>query len=286
MRRSNELPSRRTIYAIAGMIVVLAIGLATVTHAHERDDRPERPERPEHPLNGVVDIAAKLNLLSNLKIVVNNDNNVNVHGATVTATSTSGFTATTVTPPLTFIVQTDASTKFNFKGMGNGTLADLAIGDTVNFRGVALSGTTTSTWTVQATHVEDKTMHPKPPKPPKPPVGPLSLKGEVQSVSTTAGTFVMFGGNGTTTVSVSGSTTIKDEDGNTLTLAGITAGSEVKAHGTMSTSTNIFVATRVVVDLDDDGIDPPNRPDLSGLIARLEALLNWLKSNPFLFQVR
>ncbi|MBI4093365.1 hypothetical protein HY417_00220, partial [Candidatus Kaiserbacteria bacterium] len=106
MQKSNELPSRRTIYAIAGMIVVLAIGLAAVTHADERENRPERPERPEqpeHPFSGVVNIAAKLNLLPDLKIIVNNDNNINVHGATVTATSSSGFTATTVTPPLTFI---------------------------------------------------------------------------------------------------------------------------------------------------------------------------------------
>ena len=168
IKRITELPSRSTIYAITGIIVALAIGLAAIAHADEQGNTPERPERSEGGRRGaLVHIAAKLNLLPDLSIVVNNDNKVNVHGATVTATSTSGLTATTATPPLTFIVQTDASTKFNVKGIGNGSLADIAIGDTVNFRGIALSGTTTSTWTVKATNVEDKMRHPKPPKPPK-----------------------------------------------------------------------------------------------------------------------
>ncbi|MBI4080126.1 hypothetical protein HY414_02795 [Candidatus Kaiserbacteria bacterium] len=215
MKKTNELPARSTMYAATAVIVVLAIGLAAFTHADEkRDKRPDRPERPEHPLSGLVNIAARLNLVPDFRLVVNNDDKVNVHGATVTATSSSGFTATTVTPPLTFIVQTDASTKFNFKGAGTGTLADLAVGDVVNFRGVALSGTTTSTWTVQATNVEDKTVHLKPPKPPKPP-------------------------HATTTAKVNATTTAE---------------------------LRIDALTRV--------------------IARLEGLINWLRSNPFPFQVR
>lgn len=170
MQKTNELPARRTIYTIAGVIVLLAIGLAAVTHADERGKRPEKPERPEKSevRGALVNIAARLNLMPAFSLVVNNDSNVNVRGANITATSTSGFTATTATPPLTFIVQTDASTKFNLKGAGDGTLADIAVGDTVNFRGLALSGTTTSTWTIKATHVEDKTHRVKPPKPPKP----------------------------------------------------------------------------------------------------------------------
>lgn len=189
MQKTNELPSRRTIYAVAGVVILLAIGLAAVTHADDRSERPERPERPEHPeknemRGAIVNIAAKLNLFPELKITVNNENNVNVHGATVTATSTSGFTATTITPPLTFIVQTDVSTKFNIKGFGNGSLANIAIGDTVNFRGTALSGTTTSTWTVKATHVEDKTHRVKPPKPPKPPKQFATTTAHVNSTTT------------------------------------------------------------------------------------------------------
>ncbi|MBI2610342.1 hypothetical protein HYW60_00175 [Candidatus Kaiserbacteria bacterium] len=43
----DEVPSRRAIYLGAGVIVALAIALATVTHADERGERPERPERPE-----------------------------------------------------------------------------------------------------------------------------------------------------------------------------------------------------------------------------------------------
>jgi len=168
MNKIEEMPYRCTVYAVIGMITALAIGLATFAHADERGERPKRPERPEREDRGaLVNFATKFNLLPDLKIVVNNNNNVNVHGATVTATSTGGFTVTTVTPPLTFIVQTDASTKFNVRGVGNGSLANIAVNDVVNFRGVALSGTTTTTWTVKATNVENKMHRLNPPKPPK-----------------------------------------------------------------------------------------------------------------------
>lgn len=185
MQKTNELPSRRTIYTVAAVIVVLAIGLAAVTHADERGKRPDKPERPEKSevRGALVNIAAKLNLMQDFRLVVNDDSETRVRGATVAATSSSGFTATTATPPLTFIVQTDASTKFNQKGAGTGSLADIAVGDTVNFRGTVLSGTTTSTWTVKATHVEDKTHRVKPPKPPKPPK-PATTTAHVTATAT------------------------------------------------------------------------------------------------------
>lgn len=160
IKEIHEVP-RRTIYAITGLVVVLAIGMAAVTHAKERDERPEREGRP------FVGLFGKLAFWQNwqdVRLHVNEDM-VRVNGATVTATSTSGFTATSSAQNLTFIVQTDASTKFNIKGFGNGSLADIAVGDVVNFRGTLVSGTTTSTWTIKATHVEDKLWFPKPPKP-------------------------------------------------------------------------------------------------------------------------
>src|SRR3989344_8165574 len=168
MTKIKQLHSRN-VALIAGTLLVLVIGFAAITSADERGERGERKERDNRgPGNGMLSIAAKLNIFApDLKVRIDNENDVRVQGATVVATSTSGFTATTISPPLMFIVQTDATTKFNIKGVGNGTIANIAIGDTVNFRGVALSGTTTSTWTVKATHVEDKMQHPKPPKAPK-----------------------------------------------------------------------------------------------------------------------
>ena len=157
--------SRRTVYMVTGVIVMLAIGMAAVTHA---DDRGKRAERPEREGRGMfVNMLAKFNLWNDLRVHVDEDN-VRVNGATVTATSTSGFTATSSTQALSFIVQTDASTKFNIKGEGTGSLADIAVGDFVNFRGTLVSGTTTSTWTLNATHVEEKTWNLKPFKWPKP----------------------------------------------------------------------------------------------------------------------
>lgn len=273
MRKTNELPARGRIYAATAIIVVLAIGLATITHA---DDKRERGERSEHEGRGAIaNITAKLNLFQDLKVTISDDSDVRVHGAKVTATSTSGFTATSATPPLTFNVQTDASTKFNIRGFGNGTLANIVVGDTVNFRGTALSGTTTSTWTVKATHVEDKTAHPKPPKSPTV-SGQVNIHGTVQSVSTTANTFVVTSRKGTTTVSVSGQTVIRDEEKNALQLSGVTVGSEVKVLGTFGTSASVLAATRVTVDLDEED-DRPTIKNLQSVITRLEALIDWLK---------
>ena len=162
MTKIKQLHSRN-VAMVAGALLVLIIGFAAITSADERGERGERKERDNRgPGNGMLSIAAKLNIFApDLKVRIDNENDVRVQGATVVATSTSGFTATTISPPLTFIVQTDATTRFNIKGVGNGTIANVAIGDTVNFRGVALSGTTTSTWTVKATHVEGKTRHQK-----------------------------------------------------------------------------------------------------------------------------
>ncbi|MBI4133262.1 hypothetical protein HY478_01475, partial [Candidatus Uhrbacteria bacterium] len=107
-----------------------------------------------------------------------------------------------------------------------------------------------------------------------------SIKGTVSSVSVTANTLVIVGRNATTTVSVSGAA-IRDDDGDALALSGVTVGSEAKVFGAMSTSTNVFTATRLVVDLedDDDDDDRPRFIGIEGLIARLEALLSFLKAN-------
>ena len=151
--------SRRTVYMVTGVIVMLAIGMAAVTHADDRGKRAERPEREGR--GAFVNLLARFNLWDGFKVQVD-ESKVRVNGATVTATSTSGFTATSSALARTFIVQTDASTKFNIKGEGTGSLADIAVGDFVNFRGTLVSGTTTSTWTLNATHVEEKTWHLKP----------------------------------------------------------------------------------------------------------------------------
>ena len=171
MTKIKQLPSRSTVFFIAGVLTLFGIGLAAITHADERDERHDRAEREGRGLLNMPNLGngvAKFNLRApDFRVHLGEDSNVQVMGATVSATSSAGFSATTNAPPLVFNVKTDASTKFNVKGMGKATIANIAVGDIVNFRGVVLSGTTTSMWTVKAAHVEDKTQRQKPPKPPR-----------------------------------------------------------------------------------------------------------------------
>ncbi|OGG62685.1 hypothetical protein A3C21_03680 [Candidatus Kaiserbacteria bacterium RIFCSPHIGHO2_02_FULL_59_21] len=270
MNKRKELSFKSTAYLLAA-VVALGIGLATITHADEGENR-DRGRENRGPGNGFFNLFGKFDLRApDFRVRIEDDNDVRVRGATVTATSTSGFTATSNTPPFTFNVQTDSSTKFEIKGSGRGSIADIAVGDTVNFRGVAVSDTT-STVTVKATNVENKTAHPKSPKT----AGQVSIKGTVESVSTTAGTLVIVGRNGTTTVSVSGTTSIKNDEGNTLALANLATGSEVKVSGTLNASTQVFAAAKVVVEDDDDG-DGIRAEGVARFIARLEALIAQLK---------
>ncbi len=286
MTKAKQLPSRSAFLRIAGAVIVLAIGLAAVTHADEGRGRSDRDDRDDRGIQLLQNISARLNVFAPDIRVRIEESNVRVSGAVVSATSTSGFTATTHTPALTFVVQTDGTTKFHAKGKGSGSLATIAVGDTIDFRGVILSGTTTSTMTVKASVVEDKTRHDKPFKFLKPlATTTATIKGTVSSVSITANTLVIVGKNATTTVSVSGAT-IKDEDGDALALSGVVVGSEAKVFGTMSRSTNVFAATKLVVDLEHDDDDRLRMIGLEGLIARLEALLSFLRSNAFPFQIR
>lgn len=162
-------------YAVLAAMVLLAIGGFAVAYADEgkgRDSDRKNHERIELRAEARGDFLDRLKNVFKLEIkaeaddsrVKIEDDTVHVKGATVTATSSSGFTATIATssPIFTFNVETDASAKFEFKGMGRGSLANVAVGDVVNFRGLVLSGTTTSTLAVKATQVEGKTPHPRP----------------------------------------------------------------------------------------------------------------------------
>lgn len=140
--------------AALAALVVFATSVAT-TRADERG-RFEFRFNDDHKKTSFLSLLKTKATSSQVRV---DDNNVRVNGATVTATSTSGFTATA--NGTTFSVTSDANTKFEVKGIGRAALAHVAVGDIVNFRGVILSGANTTNVSVRAIGVEDKTMHAK-----------------------------------------------------------------------------------------------------------------------------
>lgn len=125
----TQLPSRRAIYATAGVIVLLAIGLASVTHADTNR--------------------------KGVGVFIGANGNVHVHGATVTATSSDGLVATTNLGgnTITWDVDATSTTRFGKFGTGLSALVNIAVGDIVSFFG-KLSGSG-STLDVDAYAIKD-----------------------------------------------------------------------------------------------------------------------------------
>ena len=123
----THMPSRRIVYSVAGAIVLLGIGFASITHADTRGTG----------------------------VFIGANGNTHVQGATVTATSSSGLTATTnlAGNTLTWDVEASSTTRFGNLGTGLAALAHVAIGDIVSFWG-KLSGSG-STLTVEAHAIKD-----------------------------------------------------------------------------------------------------------------------------------
>lgn len=135
METRQQMPSRTAVYAATGVIVLLAIGLASITHAE----------------------TINLNSKDGTGVFIGANGNAHVHGAKVTATSTSGLTATTNLGgnTITWAVDATSTTRFGNLGTGLSALAQVAIGDIVSFWG-KLSGTG-STLEVDAYTIKDQT---------------------------------------------------------------------------------------------------------------------------------
>ena len=127
--------SRSTVLMVMGAIIALSIGLAAVTHA---------------------------DTVRGTGVFIGANGNARVHGATVTATSTSGLTATTNLGgnTITWDVNASSTTRFGLPGQGKlgeglSALVNIAIGDIVSFWG-KFSGSG-STLTVDAVAIKDHT---------------------------------------------------------------------------------------------------------------------------------
>lgn len=181
--------------------------------------------------------------------------NINVRGAKVAAVSSTSITAILGSGELamTFVVQTDSSTKFVKRSGASEAAADVKVGDTINFSGTL---TDASPLTVKASMVKDLTLSVS---------GPVVLHGTVSSVNTAGNSLVVTTVSGTTTVTVSSGTLLR-LNGSVITLSDIRASDRIQVMGTMNASTNIVAAEKVIVgskdkDGDDDKKDKNGKND-------------------------
>jgi hypothetical protein len=159
-----------------------------------------------------------------------------VRGAEVTAVSDSEVRAETSwgDAVLNWVVKTDAETDYvgkNGKDMARG---DIAVGDTISFRGSldqAVSGLAVTANVVKNwSKTEART----------------KLNGTVSSINSSLGSFVVTHGNSTTTIETNGSTDF-EVNGKDGSLADLFLNSKVKIQGMFNASSTIFAASSVEI---------------------------------------
>lgn len=187
-----------------------------------------------------------------------------VRGAQVTAVSGTDVSAKTSlgASVMNWIVKTDSDTDFTANKNGASGLANIAVGDTISFRGTidqAVSGLTVKAKTVKDwSSVEAK----------------AKLEGVVTSISTSLNSFTVMKGNSTTTVQTSSSTKFT-EDGDSANFADLFLNAKVKLAGMFNASSSVFTATSVAIDEDNDDDDKWNKDDK-------KEWRNWIRSKIWL----
>lgn len=175
-----------------------------------------------------------------------------VRGAQVTAVSGNDVSAKTSlgASVMNWIVKTDSNTEFTANGGGASGLTNIAVGDTISFRGTidqAVSGLTVKAKTVKDwSSVEAK----------------AKFNGVVTSINTTLNSFTVTKGNSTTTVQTSSSTKFT-EDGDSASFADLFLNAKVKLQGMFNASSSVFTASSVAIetDSDEDNDDHWNKKD-------------------------
>lgn len=165
-----------------------------------------------------------------------------VRGAEVTAVTDSEVKAETSwgETVLNWVVKTDADTDYIGTKGETTARSDIAVGDTVSFRGVldqALSGLVVKASSVKnwsKTNVLTK------------------INGGVTSINASVHSFVVTRGNTETTVETNASTTFT-KDGDDAEFADISLDGNVKVEGTWNASTSAFTASKVEIDTDGKG---------------------------------
>lgn len=176
-----------------------------------------------------------------VEVNIGANGNALVRGAKVTSVSGSQVNANTSlgSSVLSWVVKTDSNTDFSSHKNGTSGLANIAVGDTISFRGTidqAIAGLTVNAKQLKDwTSVETKT----------------KFDGVVTSINTTLSSFTVAKGNSTTTVQTSSSTKFS-ENGDNASFADIILDAKVKIQGLFNASTSVFSATSVAIDSDND----------------------------------
>jgi hypothetical protein len=162
--------------------------------------------------------------------------NALVRGAEVTAVSESEVKAETSwgDAVLNWVVKTDADTEYVGKNGKDIARADIAVGDTISFRGTLDQAITALT--VKAKVVKDwsKTE------------AKTKLNGTVSSINSSLNSFVVTHGNSTTTVETSGSTDF-EVNGKDGSFADLSLNAKVKLRGMFNASSTVFSANEVEI---------------------------------------
>jgi Domain of unknown function (DUF5666) len=175
---------------------------------------------------------------STLEVHIMNSGKVLVRGAKVTGISGNTVNAMTAwgSANLNWAVVTDGSTDFVRRSGGASAVLEIKVGDFVSFQGT-LDSSQASSLSVKASVVKDWSIQKM----------NASFSGTVQSVNTSAMSFVLATqARGNITVMASTATNIMKGE-TAATFADIMAGSKVAVQGVWDTVANTFAATSVQV---------------------------------------
>ncbi|KKW20010.1 MAG: hypothetical protein UY63_C0003G0023 [Parcubacteria group bacterium GW2011_GWA2_51_10] len=254
LKRATQFVSRNVILVLAGAVIALALGVAVANAASN---------------NVGVNISGQ----TKTEMHIAPSGQVLVRGAKVTAVASSTITSTVSfgSVNLAFVVKTDGSTHFVNRNERRASASDVSVGDTINFSGAL--DTSVSSLTVNARVVKNVSL---------PPTAAVTLRGTVESVSTSTQTMVVRTSSSTTTITISGSTSLR-LDGRTAALADLRAGSAVHVVGSLNTATNTVAAERVVISEDDDDRREGMKEEIRGSVrGYLKSLFNGI--GPFKFR--
>lgn len=173
---------------------------------------------------------------STLEVHISDNGSVLVRGAKVTALNGAVISATTAwnNSNISWMVATDANTKFSNRQGGANNLSGIAVGDIVSFSG-SLASSASGTMGVTATHVKDWTK--------QVPVNvKTTVEGKVKSAPLAASaptSFVLTVGDRDYTVRVASDTSILNNFWLRVSLSGIRAGDNVRVYGMINSDFTI-----------------------------------------------
>lgn len=232
--------------ATAGTALFAPVAFADNGKRGDHDDRKEIQREIKDLRKDLKDIARSTGVMINIAP----SGNVHVKGATVTAVSGNTVSAKTVwgSTTLNWTVNANSSTEIlgNSSGKGNGriALADIKVGDLVNWSGMLDSSA--AALTVNAQVLRDVSTKNRPA--PTTPTVQDTFQGTMQSLASTTAptTLTLQSGNQTFTVNIPTSAVILKNNFTATTLANFQVGDIVRVFGSLSTATSSVIDALVV----------------------------------------